>query len=232
MTFGRVKSQIESTLIESYKNEKEFKKTLREFKENVLKNQKFSKLYSIYDQLSTPQGLSEKDAEMFLGEGLDLISKLVSQVKLPFSKSDSKINNYSDIDNLVYSNKLDLKERVESRKRILSILKQEKKNVNESIKIPVSSMVKIANQTLENYIQEMDGESKKLFMELAKTDKENLEKNYSDLKESTVKKLNNLMTTEKEVELKEKISETIERLSQEKFNQINYLKLMTLEKSL
>lgn len=232
MTFGRVKSQIESTLIDSYKNEKEFKKTLREFKENVLKNQKFSKLYSIYDQLSSPQGLSEKDAEMFLSEGLDIISKLAAQVKLPFSKSDSKINNYSDIDNLVYTNKLDLKERVESRKRILSVLKQEKKSVNESIKIPVSSMVKIANQTLENYIQEMDTESKKLFMELAKTDKENLEKNYSDLKESAVKKLSNLMTNEKEEELKEKISETIEKLSQEKFTQINYLKLMTLEKSL
>jgi hypothetical protein len=232
MTFGRVKSQIESTLIDSYKNEKEFKKTLREFKENVLKNQKFSKLYSIYDQLSSPQGLSEKDAEMFLSEGLDIISKLAPQVKLPFSKSDSKINNYSDIDNLVYTNKLDLKERVESRKRILSVLKQEKKSVNESIKIPVSSMVKIANQTLENYIQEMDTESKKLFMELAKTDKENLEKNYSDLKESAVKKLSNLMTNEKEEELKEKISETIEKLSQEKFTQINYLKLMTLEKSL
>lgn len=232
MTFGRVKSQIESTLIDSYKNEKEFKKTLREFKENVLRNQKFSKLYSIYDQLSSPQGLSEKDAEMFLSEGLDLISKLVPQVKLPFSKSDSKINNYSDIDNLVYTNKLDLKERVESKKRILSVLKQEKKSVNESIKIPVSSMVKIANQTLENYIQEMDTESKKLFMELAKTDKENLEKNYSDLKESAVKKLSNLMTNEKEEELKEKISETIEKLSQEKFTQINYLKLVTLEKSL
>ena len=232
MTFGRVKSQIESTLIESYKNEKEFKKTLREFKENVLKNQKFSKLYSIYDQLSTPQGLSEKDAEMFLGEGLDLISKLVPQLKLPFSKSDSKTNNYSDIDNLVYSNKLDLKERVESRKRILSVLRQEKKSISESIKIPVSSMVKIANQTLENYIQEMDGESKKLFMDLAKSDKENLEKNYSDLKESTVNKLNNLMSIEKEQELKEKISETIERLSQEQFTQINYLKLITLEKSL
>ena len=232
MTFGRVKSQIESTLIESYKNEKEFKKTLREFKENVLKNQKFSKLYSIYDQLSTPQGLSEKDAEMFLGEGLDLISKLVPQLKLPFSKSDSKTNNYSDIDNLVYSNKLDLKERVESRKRILSVLRQEKKSISESIKIPVSSMVKIANQTLENYIQEMDGESKKLFMELAKSGKENLEKNYSDLKESTVNKLNNLMSIEKEQELKEKISETIERLSQEQFTQINYLKLITLEKSL
>lgn len=232
MTFGRVKSQIESTLIDSYKNEKEFKKTLREFKENVLKNQKFSKLYSIYDQLSSPQGLSEKDAEMFLSEGLDIISKLAPQVKLPFSKSDSKINNYSDIDNLVYTNKLDLKERVESRKRILSVLKQEKKSVNESIKIPVSSMVKIANQTLENYIQEMDTESKKLFMELAKTDKENLEKNYSDLKESAVKKLSNLMTNEKEEELKEKISETIEKLSQEKFTQINYLKLMTLDKSL
>ncbi len=35
MTFGAVKSLIEKNLLESYKNEKEFKKTLREFKHNV-----------------------------------------------------------------------------------------------------------------------------------------------------------------------------------------------------
>ena len=83
MTFGKVKSIIENRLIETYTNEVEFKKSLKEFKHNVLNNKTMSKLYSLYDQLSTPQGLNETDAKDFLEEGVSLIQKLLTNVKLP-----------------------------------------------------------------------------------------------------------------------------------------------------
>ena len=83
MTFGKIKSIIEKNLLESYKNEKEFKKSLREFKHNVLNDRPFSMAYSLYDQLSTPQGLSESDAKEFLQEGVNLLNKLLPSIKLP-----------------------------------------------------------------------------------------------------------------------------------------------------
>lgn len=232
MTFGQVKSTIEENLLNSYKNEKEFKKTLREFKENVLNNKKFSKLFSIYEQLSTPQGLSEKDAELFLNEGINLISKIIPSVKMPYAKNTSKSNNYSDIDNLVYTNKHNISERIQSKKNILNLLMRETKTINENVKIPVSSMVKIANQTLENYIQTMDVESKKLFLEVIKGDKEKMENDYTKLKENTISKLNGLLSNQSENEMKSKISETIEKLQNENFTQINYVKLISLENGL
>lgn len=232
MTFGQVKSTIEENLLHSYKNEKEFKKTLREFKENVLNDKKFSKLFSIYEQLSTPQGLSEKDAEFFLNEGINLISKIIPSVKMPSSKNITKNNNYADIDNLVYTNKHNIIERIQSKKNILNLLMSETKKINESVKIPVSSMVKIANQTLENYIQSMDKDSKKLFLEVIKSDKDSLEKEYSTLKENTITKLNTLLSNQNEQEMKSKISETIEKLQNENFTQINYVKLISLENGL
>lgn len=232
MTFGQVKSTIEENLLHSYKNEKEFKKTLREFKENVLNDKKFSKLFSIYEQLSTPQGLSEKDAELFLNEGINLISKIIPSVKMPSSKNITKNNNYTDIDNLVYTNKHNIIERIQSKKNILNLLMSESKKINESVKIPVSSMVKIANQTLENYIQSMDKNSKKLFLEVIKSDKDSLEKEYSTLKENTITKLNTLLSNQNEQEMKSKISETIEKLQNENFTQINYVKLISLENGL
>lgn len=232
MTFGQVKSTIEENLLHSYKNEKEFKKTLREFKENVLNDKKFSKLFSIYEQLSTPQGLSEKDAELFLNEGINLISKIIPSVKMPSSKNITKNNNYIDIDNLVYTNKHNIIERIQSKKNILNLLMSESKKINESVKIPVSSMVKIANQTLENYIQSMDKDSKKLFLEVIKSDKDSLEKEYSTLKENTITKLNTLLSNQNEQEMKSKISETIEKLQNENFTQINYVKLISLENGL
>jgi hypothetical protein len=108
----------------------------------------------------------------------------------------------------------------------------ETKTINESVKIPVSSMVKIANQTLENYIQTMDVESKKLFLEVIKGDKEKMENDYTKLKENTISKLNGLLSNQSENEMKSKISETIEKLQNENFTQINYVKLISLENGL
>ena len=121
MTFGQIKSIIEKNLLESYKNEKDFKKSLKEFKHNVLNNKTMSKLYSLYDQLSTPQGLSESDSKEFLEEGITLIQKLVSDIKTPMVLETVE-NKYSDIDSLVYTNKLDFLERVNSKKNIIKLI--------------------------------------------------------------------------------------------------------------
>ena len=108
MTFGKIKSIIENDLLESYKNEKEFKQSLKEFRQNVLNNKNMSKLYSLYDQLTTPQGLNESDSKDFLEEGISLIQKLIPSIKTPKTLSENVKNKYSDIDSLVYTNKLDL----------------------------------------------------------------------------------------------------------------------------
>ena len=155
MTFGQIKSIIEKNLLESYKNEKDFKKSLKEFKHNVLNNKTMSKLYSLYDQLSTPQGLSESDSKEFLEEGITLIQKLVSDIKTPMVLETVE-NKYSDIDSLVYINKLDLLERVNSKKNIIKLISSKNEIVKESINIPIKTMVSIANQTLNNYIENID----------------------------------------------------------------------------
>jgi hypothetical protein len=232
MTFGKVKSIIENRLIETYTNEVEFKKSLKEFKHNVLNNKTMSKLYSLYDQLSTPQGLNETDAKDFLEEGVSLIQKLLTNVKLPKTLSESVENKYSDIDSLVYTNKLNLLERVNSKKNIVSVLTSTKEVMKESINIPLKSMVRIANQTLTNYIENLDESSKKEFIQLMSEDTKTLEGKFETIRESAITKLNTLLEKEEEFELKTKLSETIDRLKAEKFDQLNFLKLKTLEESI
>ena len=131
MTFGKVKTIIENNLIDSYKNEKEFKKSLREFKHNVLENKNLSKIYSLYDQLSDSQGLSEEDAKEFIQEGVQLIQKLLQNVKLPITLKESSNNSYSDIDTLVYDTKINLKERIEAKKNLIKVLTSKKEKVKE-----------------------------------------------------------------------------------------------------
>jgi hypothetical protein len=231
MTFGQVKSIIENSLIESYKNEREFKQSLREFKHNVLSNKTMSKVYSLYDQLSTPQGLSESDAKDYLEEGVNLIQKLLGGIKLPKTISES-VNEYSDIDTLVYSNKISLSERVSAKKNIVKVLTSEKKTVKESINIPIKSMVNIANQTLRNYIENLSENEKKEFFQIISEDTKTLETKFETLRESTISKLNTILENEQEFEVKTKISETIDRIKNEKFDQLNFLKLKNLENSI
>ena len=232
MTFGKIKSIIENNLIESYRDEKEFKKSLREFRQNVLNNKNISKLYSLYDQLSTPQGLNESDAKDFVEEGINLIQKLLPNVKLPKTLSENISNKYQDIDALVYDTNLNLMERINSKKNITNVLTSTNNVVKESINIPLKSMVKIANQTLSNYIDNLDEASKKEFIQLISEDSKTLETKFETIRESAISKLNSLLEKEHEGDLKLKLSETIDKLKNEKFDQLNFLKLKGLEESI
>jgi len=196
MTFGAVKSLIEKNLLESYKNETEFKKTLREFKHNVLSNKSMSKAYTIYDQLSTPQGLSEQDAKYFIEEGINILNKVLPTVKLPSNVSEKTQNNYSDIDTLVYSQRINLIERVNAKKNLIKILTSSKDSIKESVNIPISSMVAVANQTIRNYIETLDENSKKEFIQIVSEDTKVLENRFETIRESAISKLNNILEKE------------------------------------
>ena len=232
MTFGTIKSIIENNLLESYKNEKEFKKTLREFKHNVLNNKSMSKAYTLYDQLSTPQGLNEGDAKEFLEEGISLLQRVLPSIKLPTNVSESVKNSYGDIDTLVYTQKISLSERIKSKKNIVSVLTSKPQDIKESINIPVKSMVNIANQTLRNYLDTLDENSKKEFIQIVSEDTKVLEEKFEVIRESAISKLNTIMENENESEIKSRISETIVKLKDEKFDQMNFLRLKNLEESI
>jgi hypothetical protein len=232
MTFGIVKSLIEKNLLESYKNEMEFKKTLREFKHNVLNNKSISKAYTIYDQLSSPQGLSEQDAKYFIEEGISLLHNILPNLKLPYNISESPQNKYSDIDTLVYNQKVDLTERVKSKKNIIKVITSKQNSVKENVNIPISSMVTIANQTLNNYIQTLDESTKKEFLQLMAEDSKVLEEKFESIRESTISKLTVLENQEDSQDMKSRILETIDKIKMEKFDQLNFLKLKSLEESI
>lgn len=232
MMFGELKSTIEKNLLESYKNENDFKKLIKEFKHNVLSDKSLSKLYSIYEQLSKPQGLNESDAKEFLEEGISLIRQLLTKVKLPKSMNESIQNDYADIDTLVYNNKIDLNERIQSKKNILKTLMSENSKSSEHVSIPIKSMVKIANQTISNYIENLDETAKKELIYILSEDPEKLKYKFDFIKENAISKLQDMTENEQDNDLKSKLTETIEKIQSEEFSQINFFRIKNLEKSL
>jgi len=229
MTFGEIKSIIENNLLKSYNNKQE----LKEFKQDVLNNKNMSRLYSLYDQLTTPQGLTETEAKDFLEEGINLIQKLTPTIKTTRISSKNVSNQYINIDSLVYVNKLDLMERVQSKKNLIKILVSSKPEpIKESINLPLKSMINIANQTMNGYIENLDESSKKEFIQLMSEDTTLLKRKFKTLQKNTIVKLTNLLENEKESEIKTKLSETIDKLKVEKFDQLNFFKLKNLDESI
>ena len=233
MTFGEIKSIIENNLLKSYNNKQEFKKSLKEFKQDVLNNKNMSRLYSLYDQLTTPQGLTKTEAKDFLEEGINLIQKLTPTIKTTRISSKNVSNQYINIDSLVYVNKLDLMERVQSKKNLIKILVSSKPEpIKESINLPLKSMINIANQTMNGYIENLDESAKKEFIQLMSEDTTLLKRKFKTLQKNTIVKLTNLLENEKESEIKTKLSETIDKLKVEKFDQLNFFKLKNLDESI
>jgi hypothetical protein len=127
---------------------------------------------------------------------------------------------------------MSLSERIKSKKNIVTVLTSKPQNVKESINIPVKSMVNIANQTLRNYLDTLDENSKKEFIQIVSEDIKILEEKFEVIRESAINKLETIMNNENESEIKSRIFETITKLKDEKFDQMNFLRLKNLEESI
>jgi hypothetical protein len=160
-----------------------------------------------------------------------LLQDKVNELKNIFEKQDLTTLKSLQF-NLNKINKLELSERLKSRKNITKILVSNTTVVKESINIPLKSMISIGNQTLRNYVDTLDESSKKEFIQLMSEDVKSLEEKFETIRESAISKLNLLLEKEQEDELKTKLSDTIDRLTTEKFDQLSFLKLKQLESSI
>lgn len=231
MTFGEIKTLYENYLIFSYKKKELFKESLSDFKKTILGNKNLVKLYSLYNDLSTPQGLSENDANEYLNDGIQNIKELLSKSNIPKEKVNNLENNYKNIDNLVYptGKNNSLKERLESRKHVVSILKQQVvENKKESLNIPLSSMVGVANKTIQKYFSSLDESSKKEVLSILNEEPTEIKQKFETLKIETIERLNSI----KDEENKLKIEETVIKIQNEKFDYLNFYKLKKLNESI
>jgi len=72
--FGELKSKIETYLTESYKKGT-LKDNLFVFEELVLKNKNISKIFFLYDELSSNKGLQESVANEFINDSVKIHTK-------------------------------------------------------------------------------------------------------------------------------------------------------------
>jgi len=236
--FGLIKSKIEKLIIESYKKNT-FQNELKTFKKLVLENKNIGKLFYLYDELSTNKGLSNEFANQFINESITIYENTVNKIDPKqfneINKWVSKIeveNQYKNIDGLFNSNILEIENKVNCRNIIIENLNKETKKNTNNINLPISSMLNVANKTLSNFIEQLNESDKKELNHILKSDESKLKEDFVKTKEDVISKLQSLIENNQDNETKQKISETITKISSESFDRLSYYKLKSLKESL
>jgi hypothetical protein len=238
MKFGELKSKIEKCLTESY-SKNSVKKDLFVFSEMVLKNKKVSKLFYLYDELSSKKGLNEEVANEYINQSITIYENIIN--KIPY-KTFSELNmwvghiksenEYKNIDNLFSTGLLTLEEKIKSKKLISENLQKSVIVENrETINVPLNSMLSVANKIVKSFISSLNESEKKEVMKILSVPKSELIESYNKLKEEVLVKLEDKLS-ESDDETKQTIDQVVKKITTESFNEINYFKLKNLSEGI
>ena len=235
--FGILKSKIEKVLMESYSNNT-FKEELKNFKTNVLDNKNITKIFYLYDELSTKRGLNESIVNDYINECITIYENTINKIK-PSDLQKLKnwvgkvnVNNeYENIDNLFSVDVLTIESRIASKKIISESLKKPKNIEKEIVKLPMSTMINVANKTIKNYIESLNESEQKELINFLKSDETQLMENFDSLKKDVLNKLDTLKEGT-DSETLNRINETINKVSIEKYDKLTYFKLKGLKENL
>jgi hypothetical protein len=238
MKFGLLKSKIEKCLIESYKKDS-FKKNMFIFKELVLENKNISKIFYLYDELSSNKNMDNTVANEFINESIVVYENTANKIK-PNDLKEIELwignikstNNYEHIDELFSNSVLTLENKIKSKKIIIESLTKTPITLQGSFSVPVKTLVETANKTVKKYVDSLDEDSKKSLLKILSEDENKLQLKYEVIKESVMEKLEDLKIGEKDKEVIEKIGQTLNKLQKESFDRITYFKLQELHKNL
>lgn len=235
--FGIIKSKVEKLLMESYSN-KTFKEELNLFKKIVLENKNISKIFYLYDELNSKKGMNESVINDYINECITLYENTVNKIKpkdleilkLWVSKTKSE-NQYENIDNIFSNDVLTIESKIKSKKIISESLKKPKPIEKKSVNLPISTMINVANKTINNYIESLNESEKKELIKFLNTDDKQLQPEFESIKESVLKKLD-ILKENSDSDILIRINETIEKVKSEKYDKLNYFKLKNLKENL
>jgi hypothetical protein len=189
--------------------------------------------------MNSNKGLYESVVDDYINECITIYENTINKVK---GKEISEIsswvsgvqseNDYQTIDDLFSTNVLTIESRILSRKSLKESLKKSPAQKKDVVNLPLSAMVNIANKTINNYVENLNESEKKELIDFLKSDDENLKTEFDTLKESVKSKLNTMKEESEDSQIKSRINETLEKVSNEKYDKLNFFKLKNLNENL
>jgi hypothetical protein len=241
-TFGTTKTKIEKASISLY-GKPEFKSFMKQFKSMVLENKDLSELYYIYDDLSSKKGLNESIAEGYVNEIIEYSQILVENNQKYLNKLSNWINSiilehsndYTDIDNTIYKKSIkDLSTVLESKTKIRARLISEEINskLEESVNLPISTMIKVADENIKMELKNISESERKIIQELSSMSEDEVKLEMDNLKENVISNLKSSLNESKDSDLTATIENTIKKIVDSPYDRYNLYKLRNLNKGL
>jgi hypothetical protein len=235
--FGILKSKIEKVLLESYSNNT-FKDELKNFKKLVLENKNISKIFYLYDELSSKKGLNENTVNDYIHECITMYENSINKIKSSdLNNLKSWVNNvksknlYETVDGLFSTDVLTIESKIKSKKLIKESLMSVAPINKEVIQLPLTTMVNVANKTITAYIDGLNESEKKDLMKFLSTDDSVLKESFETIKGVVIAKLKTLQEGS-DIGTLNRITETIEKVELETYDKLSYFKLKNLKETL
>lgn len=236
MKFGLIKTLIENRLVESFKKD-DLTKNMKIFKSKLLTNKSFVSMMNIYNNLNEHKELDKESANYLIDDlSNEFKSIRLDENTIKFIKTwTSGIvveNKYSVIDDLLYGDNTKPEKKSTARKSIVESLG--KKNIikeSKTPKLPISTMLKVANSNAKKYLDTLTESEKKEVLSIMELKDEKLTESFSKLKEDTISKIDKLIS-ESEEGLKKTLSDTREKIQSSIPTKKEYIKLLELNKNI
>jgi arsenate reductase-like glutaredoxin family protein len=229
MRFGVIKTLVENKLVKSFA-EKKLSKDMKFFKNTILEDKSFKRLYFIYDTLKENKGLDKETATYMVDDlvneakSLNLNEDTLNKIK-KWTLSVVKENNYTKVDDLIYGDALNPEKKSIAKKEIVESLTKKPVVKEEKKIVPIKSMLKIANANVQKALEELNESEREQVISLLKSEPSKEE--FDSLKESTIKKLDSLIN-ESDEDLKKVLSETKEKVVSSNYSKKEFVKLSQL----
>lgn len=240
--FGTLKSKIESKLIELYENKNmtEFKTLVKLIKEN----EDFSKMYLFYEDVEKIQ-LDEPTAVVYLDHVISTMPTVMKKISRLVNEIDKKLGKITVNENIVYES-LDMLSSEDSLNNVHKKILAKKALIEHLVKIkeieeekPTSLIEneKLLNTILVNnfnvlYDKTLSEEQKKELNTILSLTEDNLKENFTILKEEISSKVSEMLTESLDPELKRKLDNTKDQVTQMKPTKYNLYKLQQLKEGL
>jgi hypothetical protein len=229
MRFGVIKTLVENKLVKSFA-EKKLSKDMKFFKNTILEDKSFKRLYFIYETLKENKGLDKETATYMVDDlvseakSLSLNEDTLNKIK-KWTLSVVKENNYTKVDDLIYGDSLNPEKKSIAKKEIVESLTKKPIVKEEKKIVPIKSMMKIANANVQKALEELNESERKQVISLLKSEPSKEE--FDSLKESTIKKLDSLIN-ESDEDLKKVLNETKEKVVSSNYSKKEFVKLSQL----
>ena len=229
MRFGVIKTLVENKLVKSFA-EKKLSKDMKVFKNTILEDKSFKRLYFIYDTLKENKGLDKETATYMVDDlvneakSLTLNEDTLNKIK-KWTLSVVKENNYTKVDDLIYGDSLNPEKKSIAKKEIVESLTKKPVVKEEKKIVPIKTMLKIANNNVQKALEELNESEREKVISLLKSEPSKEE--FESLKESTIKKLDSLIN-ESDEDLKKVLNETKEKVVSSNYSKKEFVKLSQL----